>query len=118
MNEHEVWIESADGQRRPVAATCSVGRSNSNDLVIDDGHVSRRHALIHKQDSAEYWVIDRFRRIMTVYRPGPIGPVHQVVLESQAYETPLLPGFVLPLARIFGAADRLKKPPKSPKLDR
>ncbi len=58
MTETTVWIQGTDGQKWPVVATCSVGRSTSNDLVVDDGAVSRRHALIHKQDDAEYWVID------------------------------------------------------------
>jgi adenylate cyclase len=41
-----------------MAATCSLGRSATNDIIIDDGKVSRRHALVHKQDDAEYWLID------------------------------------------------------------
>ncbi len=53
-----VWLEDANGRRWPMAATCSLGRSSSNDVVIDDGKVSRRHALVHKQDDAQYWVID------------------------------------------------------------
>ena len=53
-----VWLEDANGRRWPVAATCALGRSSSNDIVIDDGKVSRRHALVHKQDDAQYWVID------------------------------------------------------------
>lgn len=53
-----VWLEDESGRRWPVAATCSLGRSSTNDIVIDDGKVSRRHALIHKQDDAEYWMID------------------------------------------------------------
>ena len=62
----------------------------------------------------EYWVIDRFRRVMTVYRKGPIGPTHQIVTEPQTYETDLLPGFVLPLARLLGRADQWKKARKKP----
>src|SRR5690349_6706444 len=58
MSEVSVWIEGTDGRRWPVSFTCSIGRSTSNDVVIDDGLVSRRHALIHKQDDAEYWIID------------------------------------------------------------
>jgi Uma2 family endonuclease len=54
----------------------------------------------------EYWVIDRFRRTMTVYRPGAGGqPTTQTVAEPQEYQTPLLPGFVLPLARLLARAD-------------
>ncbi|MGE3915582.1 MAG: FHA domain-containing protein [Hyphomicrobiaceae bacterium] len=58
MGVPTVWLEDANGRRWPMAATCSLGRSSSNDVVIDDGKVSRRHALVHKQDDAEYWVID------------------------------------------------------------
>ena len=54
---------------------------------------------------AEYWIIDRFRRIMTVVRPGPQGPTDQVVPETAVYVTPLLPGFELPLARLLALAD-------------
>jgi len=55
---------------------------------------------------AEYWIIDRFRRTMTVVRPGPGGPTETVLPESAVYTTPLLPGFELPLARLLAAADR------------
>jgi Uma2 family endonuclease len=56
---------------------------------------------------AEYWIIDRFRRVMTVVRPGPGGPVDQVVAETAAYTTPLLPGFEVPLAALMTRADQL-----------
>ena len=50
----------------------------------------------------EYWIIDRFRRTLTVCRSG----VHdQVIGEPETYETDLLPGFRLPLAPILEAAD-------------
>jgi Uma2 family endonuclease len=55
---------------------------------------------------AEYWIIDRFRRTLTVVRPGPEGPVDQVVAEAETYTTPLLPGFELPLVRLLAVADR------------
>jgi Uma2 family endonuclease len=55
---------------------------------------------------AEYWVFDRFRRTLTVVRPGSGGPVDQVIPESTTFTTPLLPGFELPLARLLAVADR------------
>lgn len=55
---------------------------------------------------AEYWVIDRFRRTMTVYRNPPRLPAEQVITEAGVYRTDLLPGFELPLARLFAVADR------------
>jgi Uma2 family endonuclease len=54
----------------------------------------------------EYWIIDRFRRIMTVYHNRPEGQGELVVHEQETYRTPLLPGFALPLARLLSVADR------------
>ncbi len=48
----------------------------------------------------EYWVIDRFRRTMTVFRQPPAEPAEQVIDEKGTYRTPILPGFELPLARL------------------
>lgn len=53
----------------------------------------------------EYWVIDRFRRIMTVFRPDGS---EQKIAESEQFQTPLLPGFELPLARLFALSDEWK----------
>jgi Uma2 family endonuclease len=50
----------------------------------------------------EYWVIDRFRRTMTVFRGMD---EEQVVRESDVYTTDLLPGFELPLKRLLRVAD-------------
>jgi Uma2 family endonuclease len=58
---------------------------------------------------AEYWLIDRFRRQMTVFRqPSDPTPV-LVVKEGETYTTPLLPGFELPLARLLAEADMLAR---------
>ena len=58
---------------------------------------------------AEYWIIDRFRRQMTVFRSQPGQPPEQVVGEKDSYRTDLLPGFELPLARLLAAADAWKE---------
>jgi hypothetical protein len=63
----------------------------------------------------EYWVIDRFRRIMTVVRNGPKGPQVQIIREQETYSTSLLPGFELPLARVLEMADRFDQPKKTAK---
>ncbi len=57
----------------------------------------------------EYWVIDRFRRRMTVYQGPADSPREQVVLEGGSYRTPLLPGFEFPLKDILNEADNLAK---------
>jgi Uma2 family endonuclease len=58
----------------------------------------------------EYWIIARFRRIMTVVRKGPKGPQVRIVHEQETYSTPLLPGFESPLARLLEIADRFEQP--------
>jgi len=51
----------------------------------------------------EYWVIDRFRRTMTVFRSDD----KLIVAEQEMYQSPLLPGFELTPARLFAVADGL-----------
>lgn len=50
----------------------------------------------------EYWVINRFRRNMTVFRPDG---TELLIAEHDRYQTPLLPGFELPLDRLFALSD-------------
>ncbi len=54
---------------------------------------------------AEYWIIDRFRRTMTV---SFLDGTERVVAENETYESRLLPGFVLPLQNLMAIADRWK----------
>ncbi len=54
----------------------------------------------------EYWVIDRFRRTMTVFRKE-VKP--RVLSEAETFTTELLPGFELPLKKLLAAADKFKK---------
>jgi Uma2 family endonuclease len=53
----------------------------------------------------EYWIIDRFQRIMTVCRGRPGEPAEQIIKENEIYRTTLLTGFELPLARLLKVAD-------------
>jgi Uma2 family endonuclease len=57
----------------------------------------------------EYWIVDRFRRVMTVYRNGPNGVEERIVQENEIYCTDLLPGFELPLGRLLALADEWRK---------
>lgn len=74
----------------------------------------------------EYWIIDRFRRIMTVHRFAQDDrPESTVVAEAESYQTNLIPGFALPLGRLLKVADdwsrparpRKPAPPKPPEGD-
>lgn len=54
---------------------------------------------------AEYWVIDRFQRKMTVFLNQAEGYKEQIVKENETYSTSVLPGFELPLAKVLAEAD-------------
>jgi len=82
-----------------VVEYVSSGRRNRK----RDYEAKRREYL--EASIAEYWVIDRFQRCMTVYRAGASDIV---VRESEIYRTPLLPGFELPLVRLLREADVLR----------
>jgi Uma2 family endonuclease len=57
----------------------------------------------------EYWIIDRFRRTATIYRWRGKRWVKQVVKEGEVYQTPLLPGFELPLAKLLAVSDKYRR---------
>jgi Uma2 family endonuclease len=54
----------------------------------------------------EYWVIDRYMHTMTVFTRVRGTDRTRVVNKDEVYQTDLLPGFELPLARLFALADR------------
>ena len=75
----------------------SAGKRNAN----RDYETKRKEYL--EAGVIEYWIIDRFRRTLTVHRKSAKKPI--VVGEFDTYETKLLPGFVLHLDEILVAAD-------------
>jgi Uma2 family endonuclease len=58
----------------------------------------------------EYWVIDRFRRTLTVFSKPGAKVKKRVERENQVYATDLLPGFELPLAQRLAIADEWDEP--------
>ncbi|MBL8567056.1 MAG: adenylate/guanylate cyclase domain-containing protein [Hyphomicrobiaceae bacterium] len=54
----EAWLEAADGQQWLLETNCPIGRSPSNRVVLGDPKVSRRHAVVHRQDVDEFWLVD------------------------------------------------------------
>src|SRR5207237_536620 len=75
---------------------------------VSSGKRDRDRDYVEKQQEyeaigiGEYWLIDRFRRIMLVYRAGMPA---LIIKETETYSTPLLPGIVLPLGRLLELAD-------------
>jgi Uma2 family endonuclease len=66
----------------------------------------------------QYWVIDRFRRIMTVYRQDAVGLNYEIIKEGETYRTDLLPGFELPLSKLLAKSDQWKRKKDGPKKPR
>lgn len=65
-----------------------------------------------------YWVIDRYRRTMTVYRRDAGGIRTEIISEGDTYRTDLLPGFELPLGKLLAEADQWNRPKSRPKRPR
>jgi Uma2 family endonuclease len=81
---------------------------------VSKGRRNRRRDYIEKRTEyealgvQEYWVIDRFDRTMTVFGRHVSPSGERVIAESEVYTTALLPGFEVPLAQLFAAADDWK----------
>lgn len=84
---------------------------------VSEDRRSRRRDYEAKRDEydaagvMEYWVIDRFRRTLTVFRrEGKKKTLKErVFTEHDTYSTPLLPGFELPLAKLFAEVDMIER---------
>jgi Uma2 family endonuclease len=106
--DHAIWAglgrDPEEGETPTIVAEfVSSGKVNQErDYVV-------KRAEYREIGVREYWVIDRFRRTLTVFRFEGETDQELVISEKQTYETPLLPGFVLPLARLLILADRWAK---------
>jgi adenylate cyclase len=56
--EAPAWLVRDDTATVPIVSSCSIGRAPTNQLVLVDEKVSRKHALIHRQGENEYWLVD------------------------------------------------------------
>jgi Uma2 family endonuclease len=137
----ERYVHLPDGSRRKADRVIWTGlgrRPNPKQdvptIVVEFVSKSRRDNLrdyVTKRQEylqagvKEYWVIDRFRGVMTVYRStgqctntntgtnteqqtetGQQATEQVVVERGQIYNTPLLPEFALPLSSLLEIADR------------
>ena len=79
---------------------------------VSAGRQNWQRDYIEKRDEylalgvSEYWVVDRFRRVLTVFSKRPSDVEEKVIREQETYRSALLPGFELPLGRLLAAADR------------
>ena len=56
--EIQAWLERPVGERVVLDGPISFGRIASNQVVLADEKVSRRHALVHPQGESEFWMVD------------------------------------------------------------
>jgi Uma2 family endonuclease len=56
----------------------------------------------------EYWIVDRFRRLLTVYHRRGARWATRAIHEAETYRTLLLPGFELPLAKLLAVSDQYR----------
>lgn len=52
------WVKRADGTSVEVEGSFSFGRTLQNSLMIDDRSVSRRHAMINRDEAGALWLVD------------------------------------------------------------
>lgn len=104
--DRALWI----GFGRPIKS-----KRDRATILVEFVSAGKRAALRDYEDkrdeylemgAKEYWVIDRFRRTMTVYFQPPAKPAQRIVQENELYSTPLLPGFELPFKRLLELADQ------------
>ncbi len=86
---------------------------------VSEGKVNQERDYVAKRAEyreigvKSYWVVDRFRRSLTVYIFGGEKDEEHLIPEGQKYAPPLLPGFELDVARLLAFADQwAKKRPK------
>ena len=120
----EDYIRTHDSRRRADRVVwAGLGRQPDpkNDVptivveFVSEGRRNWKRDYVEKRDEylaigvAEYWVIDRFQRILTVFcqsEESEDGWKQTIIRENEVYRPELLLGFELPLARLLAAADR------------
>lgn len=94
------WLETINGERLPLTASCPLGRAPENRVVVVGEKISRRHALIHRQNETEYWLVDlgsrngTFRNGIRVKQPTQLHPGDRIEVGSVQFT------FVLNSAKI------------------
>lgn len=98
--EHLDRLTEANLQGAPDLAVEIVSESTRDRDELTKRHLYARHGV------TEYWLIDPANESVTVYRlegRGDYGPGMEHLLEDgDQLESPLFPGFSLPLAELFG----------------
>jgi Uma2 family endonuclease len=103
--DRAIWtgLGRLPGDRETPTITCefvSAGRRNQK------GDYETKRDEYRTAGVREYWIFDRFQHILTVYRFAQGKMTKKVLKQTLTYTTPLLPGFKMPLRRLFELSDR------------
>ena len=106
--DRAIWAGLGRDPEEGELPTIIVEFVSSGKVNQDRDYIAKR-AEYREIGVREYWVVDRFRRTLTVFLCSDETECERVILEKQNYESPLLPGFELPLSRLLALADRWAK---------
>ncbi len=106
--DRAIWAGLGRDPKEGEAPTIAVEFVSKGKINQERDYIAKR-AEFREIGVREYWVIDRFRRCLTVYRFNGDKDEELLIPEDKTYETPLLPGFVLPLKKLLALADRWAK---------
>ena len=87
--------------RRPDRVPDLIFEVVSPDKVSRERDYVRKRAEYHRFGVKEYVIIDRFQQIVTVLSYAPIGYDERILNVDETYESPLLPGLMIPLTEVF-----------------
>ena len=106
--DRAIWAGLGRDPEEGEAPTIAVEFVSKGKVNQHRDYIAKR-AEFREVGVREYWVVDRFRRTLTVYRSTGDSEEEVRVAEDQMYESPLLPGFVLVLKPLLALADRWAK---------
>jgi Uma2 family endonuclease len=106
--DRAIWAGLGRDPAEGEAPTIAVEFVSKGKVDQERDYIAKR-AEFREIGVREYWVIDRFRRCLTVYRFAGEKDEELHIPEGQTYETPLLPGFTLDLKQLLALADRWAK---------
>ena len=106
--DRAIWAGLGRDPEEGEAPTIAVEFVSKGKINQERNYIAKR-AEFREIGVREYWVVDRFRRSLTVYRFGGETDEELHIPADKTYETPLLPGFILELKRLLAAADRWAK---------
>ena len=103
--DRAIWAGLGHDPDEGEAPTIAVEFVSKGKINQERDYIAKR-AEFREIGMREYWVVDRFRRCLTVHRFTAEKDEELLIPEDKTYETALLPGFVLPLKKLLALADR------------